>query len=875
MQRSWEKVHVFISSTLNDMHAERDYLVKRVFPELQNWCERRKLRLIDIDLRWGVTEQDATHNKNVVKVCLSRIDDCRPFFLCFLGQRRGWVPKVGEVSAETFDSFPGLRSVVGAASVTEMEILHALLNPLHRAAPRDATRLAEYYEPAKYAFFHLRSPFYLDELPTDPPALRRTYTNEWMEDEAERQRNDSALARWREQDIPRSGRPCHLYEAKWDPNAATPELMLPLQCPSTEPANIERWQRQWAKADVTVIGLNVANDRAEAEKATQFNRLLSTGRLSRFKCEGEPLNKVIIEELKEAIAARFSDHAEVEYEDELQREMDQQEEFLFAASEGFIGRAGDFAGLDDYADGDSNNLFVLTAPGGMGKSTLLANWVDRYRRRAEGRLGQSIHFRFIGQSDGTTTVYSLLRLLLHQVKEVAHKIDKEVPLDPFKLRNSWRELLEEIGRRGKTIIVIDALNQLESGLSDLSWLPRRLPDNVKLIVSFKQDDQATHELHRKLGGDDHVRLSEVKPFEDIGDRRRLVRAYLSRYLKELDERHLETIVNLRGAENPLYLKVVLSELRVFGADGNLTAKIQSDFGDTPVSAFAQVLERLESDPAYSPIDPRRAVPLLFGLLAHARRGLSVDELASLFIQALGLEETPGSREAAADTVNLFLRQVRPFLARRESRYDFFFESFKMAALERYVAEGDEQAISKRPPLEWHRLLAAYFESLPTWQEAATSPQAKLARQPTRRKVSEAPHHLIQAGRWEGLEATLCDLDFIEAKCAAGMTYELVTDYDVALEALPEAHEERRKQQEHEERIKRYIENLIAFSRRETPSLEVIPSVIPWTDREIEADTKRIIDSPGRLDRIRAFSQFVNSESHTLVQFGHIPGFCLQ
>jgi len=69
----WEKVFIFISSTFNDMHAERDYLVKNVFPELSEWCERRKLRMVDIDLRWGVTEADATQNKNVVNVCLNRI----------------------------------------------------------------------------------------------------------------------------------------------------------------------------------------------------------------------------------------------------------------------------------------------------------------------------------------------------------------------------------------------------------------------------------------------------------------------------------------------------------------------------------------------------------------------------------------------------------------------------------------------------------------------------------------------------------------------------------------------------------------------------------------------------------------------------------
>ncbi len=53
----WKRVAVFVSSTFSDMHAERDYLVKRVFPDLHDWCERRRLRLVDVDLRWeiGVT----------------------------------------------------------------------------------------------------------------------------------------------------------------------------------------------------------------------------------------------------------------------------------------------------------------------------------------------------------------------------------------------------------------------------------------------------------------------------------------------------------------------------------------------------------------------------------------------------------------------------------------------------------------------------------------------------------------------------------------------------------------------------------------------------------------------------------------------------
>jgi hypothetical protein len=33
------------------MYAKRDYLVKQVFPQLCEWYEKRKLRLVDIDLR--------------------------------------------------------------------------------------------------------------------------------------------------------------------------------------------------------------------------------------------------------------------------------------------------------------------------------------------------------------------------------------------------------------------------------------------------------------------------------------------------------------------------------------------------------------------------------------------------------------------------------------------------------------------------------------------------------------------------------------------------------------------------------------------------------------------------------------------------------
>jgi len=59
MAQPWQTVRVFISSTFRDMHAERDQMVRFVFPELRERCAKRRLHLVDVDLRWGVTEEEA------------------------------------------------------------------------------------------------------------------------------------------------------------------------------------------------------------------------------------------------------------------------------------------------------------------------------------------------------------------------------------------------------------------------------------------------------------------------------------------------------------------------------------------------------------------------------------------------------------------------------------------------------------------------------------------------------------------------------------------------------------------------------------------------------------------------------------------------
>lgn len=73
MPQPWRTVRVFISSTFRDMHAERDHLVRIVFPELKERCRQRHVQLIDVDLRWGVTQEQA-EGGSALDICLDEID---------------------------------------------------------------------------------------------------------------------------------------------------------------------------------------------------------------------------------------------------------------------------------------------------------------------------------------------------------------------------------------------------------------------------------------------------------------------------------------------------------------------------------------------------------------------------------------------------------------------------------------------------------------------------------------------------------------------------------------------------------------------------------------------------------------------------------
>ncbi|MDK9700168.1 MAG: TIR domain-containing protein [bacterium] len=89
-----KEMKVFISSAFQDTQAERDYLVRRTFPELNRLLSNNRINAIPVDLRWGIPDDNMAEHSwlELKQVIFKEIDACRPFFIALIGKKYGWIP---------------------------------------------------------------------------------------------------------------------------------------------------------------------------------------------------------------------------------------------------------------------------------------------------------------------------------------------------------------------------------------------------------------------------------------------------------------------------------------------------------------------------------------------------------------------------------------------------------------------------------------------------------------------------------------------------------------------------------------------------------------------------------------------------------------
>ncbi|MCL2771632.1 MAG: DUF4062 domain-containing protein, partial [Firmicutes bacterium] len=645
----WQNVYVFISSTFKDMHAERDYLVKYVFPELTEWCNERKIRLFDIDLRWGVTEEDSMKNKLATEICLKNIDKCRPFFLCFQGQRRGWVPEEADIPESTLKAYPKLKAEIGKRSVTEMEILHGVFSPYQ-----------EGHKKVAHPLFFFRDPSYLKDIGNEKLRTRifgdHNPNNPQLEELQKKKQAEF------HKEVKKKFGNCHNYTATFDPSVHSPEL-----------------ENDWLGKDV------------------------AEGRLTNFQVGGKPLKDIIISEFKRVITAELKVQAEkIEGLDEQETTLKLQEEYLFSISnDSYIEDEDARKAVLDAVDGTGRKLFLLSAEAGSGKSTFMAKRIAEFSKREDC----IVMYRFLGTGAGCDTVSDLLTSIKYQAEKLGlmeeekkdartagepeafyfSRLHKKIETPYNRIKDVYEDLkyifnfiLKQAAKKGKKVILfLDGLNQISERLSfDFDFLNVTCPPNVRVVASVKSgSENATKFLESKK----NANIYQLNTFGKDEIKLKLIDGHLSQYLKAFDEKQSAILLNKKSSSNPLYLAVVLNEMRQFGAYDDVKLKLNS-FGDSPHDAFITMLGSCQTETQYTPIPPADVIPLFFTSLAASRRGLSKTILIKLFKKQFKETYTEIQIEEA---LNFYLHRFRPYIVQIEGRFTILFETLTIAIKEFY------------------------------------------------------------------------------------------------------------------------------------------------------------------------------------------------
>ncbi|KAJ3278231.1 hypothetical protein HK104_002545 [Borealophlyctis nickersoniae] len=244
---------------------------------------------------------------------------------------------------------------------------------------------------------------------------------------------------------------------------------------------------------------------------------------------------------------------------------------------------GVFAELDDYANtADEAGALIVTGPAGRGKSTLLANWVQRRAELIEGNKTEFIISHFTGASWTASDAAQLVSLLIQQFTLLNSSMTHSHPQrtsrlpsvasttslsDPsFRtnvriLHDLFYTLSATLTKTNQTLLVVlDGLDNMSedlSGAHELVWIPARIPEGIKLIIS------ATDECLVVREGRNRGEWMQLE-VEGVGEGERV--AMVERFCGG-GRKVGEMIAVADQSADPLYVKLMGEAIRLRRASG--------------------------------------------------------------------------------------------------------------------------------------------------------------------------------------------------------------------------------------------------------------------------------------------------------------------
>ena len=424
------------------------------------------------------------------------------------------------------------------------------------------------------------------------------------------------------------------------------------------------------------------------------------------------------------------------------------------------------------------------------------------------------------------------------------------------------------------MLFLDALDQLSANddVHSFTWLRQNLPPHASLVVS-------TTEIPAGL---QHASLVAVEDFP-VSDAAEVLAAWLEDAKRKLQpEQRQKVLSGFAQSKLPLYLKLAFEEARRWPSFD--TAE-PCGLGNDVEGMIDVLFDRLSEEANHGPTMVNRSL----GFLAAARYGLTEDEMLDVLAADDAVwrdfesraHHMPLERRLPVIVWSRLYLDLEPYLNERSvpggNVMAFYHRQLAERAASLYLQK-DEEALR-------HAALANYFGEQSHWRN-------KAGMQANERKITELVQQQVGAHALGDLETTLTDLDFITAKCAAGLVVDLELDYREAIRALPEAREELAEETLRQSEIARWAIEIIEYARQwstrrdrlargemiEEPEPMLPKPVLSlelWSEGRIGREAERVRVSPMPLDRLQALQGFVKQETYPLQQFGRRAGFVAQ
>ncbi len=279
-----EHISIMLNGTIYDMFGEFYYFLSEVYPELKDFCRKYDIELEFKDVSFSLYERnvDVTHT---ILEYLNQIDEDRTFYICFRGQRLGWIPDADVIDKHTLDVFPELVNYIGNISINELSILHALI-PFDKFIDGEQVML----HPVKHSLFYFRKSDYLCSI---DPSKRPFYLDKNTKEDEEVQDMKVAKAKDIVHDIKRdfdkeensSNIIIRDYDGEYDENIKLFDII-----------------EKYTKICSDLSGLSY-DELINLFEPLSFRDI--RGCVTNFEYEGRPLKDVIIEDFKKEIQLEF------------------------------------------------------------------------------------------------------------------------------------------------------------------------------------------------------------------------------------------------------------------------------------------------------------------------------------------------------------------------------------------------------------------------------------------------------------------------------------------------------------------------------------------------------------------------------------------